>query len=490
MLFLLFLVVLTAKVPDSDSYFLAAAGRFIVTNRYVPKTNPFVIHEGLAMIVQQWLVDLLNYFLMEKTGLIGIMAYTAVVFYVALIMTYRYFGEFTEKKTDRIIFTFFSGVVLIQFANTRPSILTYMVLLQMLTVLERSSKDGDRKRLLWLPVLSLIEINIHASFWPALFVLMLPYIFFDSIPQKGKVKAWLVSWFHRKKGLLAAATAMLLVGFMNPNGIDGMLYFFKSYGSTGGMGSLIQEMETPSVCSLSNFGIVIGITAIGMYVSGWIRKKDTGEPVSGYSMKAVYMAAGTIVMVMMHIRNQWFMMAGIFPLALEVLEQMERKPVAHKYRYSVREYNALAVIYPMLLTVALAVCIPGVIKGEISDKVTTPTAAVEYLEQIEPDNSSLRIYTGFNNGAYLEWNGYQVYLDARPELYMSKINGKADIYTEYLTVSRVDADFEAFLRKYCFDYLVCENTENLATYLSCSEEYEEVVAGNGYKLFKRLPNVS
>ena len=63
--------VLRLTCVDSDSYFLMATGRYIVENGEVPKINPFVIHSDLAIIVQQWIIDVINYLLYDNFGING-----------------------------------------------------------------------------------------------------------------------------------------------------------------------------------------------------------------------------------------------------------------------------------------------------------------------------------------------------------------------------------------------------------------------------------
>ena len=45
------LLVMKEFTPDSDAWFLAATGRYIVENQQVPVINPFTIHEGYSIIV-------------------------------------------------------------------------------------------------------------------------------------------------------------------------------------------------------------------------------------------------------------------------------------------------------------------------------------------------------------------------------------------------------------------------------------------------------
>ena len=47
----------------------------------------------------------------------------------------------------------------------------------------------------------------------------------------------------------------------------------------------------------------------------------------------------------------------------------------------------------------------------------TPLDAKEYLDKCSIAKSRIKILSSFNNGGYFEWNGYKVFIDARPEIY-------------------------------------------------------------------------
>ena len=97
------------------------------------------------------------------------------------------------------------------------------------------------------------------------------------------------------------------------------------------------------------------------------------------------------------------------------------------------------------------------------------------------------IFNSLVNGGYLEWRGYKTYIDQRPELYCKEINGKADIYNEYLDVKNGRIDFQKFLDKYGFNYLIVLNYEDgFQTFLECSDGYEVVVEADQYKVFKKI----
>ena len=111
---------------------------------------------------------------------------------------------------------------------------------------------------------------------------------------------------------------------------------------------------------------------------------------------------------------------------------------------------------------------------------------VEYLDSLDKDN--IILYTEFNNGAYFELAGYKVYIDARPELFMKKINNKEDIYTEYIDVVNGKTDVREFISKYNFTHLVTNNLSITGIYLKYSDDYRLIVENELYSLYEKISN--
>ena len=92
--------------------------------------------------------------------------------------------------------------------------------------MELYAKTNNKKYLLILPIISLIQINIHGMFFFMLFIFMLPYIvnafkfnFKNDIQKKYDLKP-----------IVLIMIIMLLTGLINPYGIKNILYVFTSYG--------------------------------------------------------------------------------------------------------------------------------------------------------------------------------------------------------------------------------------------------------------------
>lgn len=62
------------------------------------------------------------------------------------------------------------------FMMPRPQIFDYLLLSIVLYIMEVFYQKRNNKILLWLPFLSVLQINLHSSTWFMLFLFMLPYV--------------------------------------------------------------------------------------------------------------------------------------------------------------------------------------------------------------------------------------------------------------------------------------------------------------------------
>lgn len=472
-----------ARVPDSDTFFIAATGRHIVENGVVPTINPFVIHDGLGIVVQQWLFDVLIYGIYNTFGNFGLFVYVASIYAAGLFLLYRFFGLFTSNPKIKRMILIASSVLLAVFGVARPTGISFVILLSLLYCIEQYRRTQNKKYLCVLPILSLLEINIHAAMWPMMFVLILPYIFPYTLPTKTNIGNNIKKWFGKNKFILITMLTMFGMGFINPNGLTGMTYLLHSYGSATG-GITIQELLPPATNELSGIVIILSAVFVAAYI--YLNKNKLTDPSydKQNEFSKIYLALGTLVLACMHGRNMWYLLLGITPEIVSVLDgrvfnKQKTKKTSPTYMIYFRA------IYSVVATVVITITVFSVTdyaQYTNEDSNVAPIKAVEYLNENADDN--IILYTEFNNGAFFEWHQYKVYMDARPELFQKKVNGKKNVYTEYCNVEKGKADYQEFLDKYGFTHLMVSENTRFDVYLRHNENYNAAVTGNGYTLYE------
>lgn len=478
-------ILIKRNVPDTDTFFLAATGRWIAEHMSVPIINPFVIHDGFSVIIQQWGFDVLMYYIYEYGGSTGLFIYTLIAYGMTVLLMYAFFKLFTKNHTTQAIITLIASFGFLCFASPRPTSLTIIIMLLFLYSLEKWHQTASLQWLIPLPILSFIQVNMHSSMWPMLFVFIIPYIFPHAIVKKNHISKSVAEWFRRNKWLLVTIIIMFATGLLNPNGLNGMLYVFKSYGhvSSNDTSFIINELAQPTMMDTMGIFVIISIIFITVFITKNAKRLMEYTPKQHSDIIRLYTAAGTTVLAAMHLRNMWYLLIGALPLIAVILDGIPSFPFNRHNPSGIKCAGQMsAALLAVLLSFNICSSMPYTI-DENQDTEFTPISAVEYLHTKE----DVILFNEFNSGAFLEWKGYQVYIDARPELFAKNINGKDDVLKEYISVCNGYIDYEQFLNQYHFTHLIV-STPFLRTYLSKHHDYHAVVVSNQYVMYEYAPS--
>lgn len=462
--FLGILVIFFAVIlnPDNDMWWMISTGRYIVENKMIPTVNPFTIHDGYEIVVQQWLTAVFNYEIYIHFGNIGFIVTAISITVFSLFLCYRYVSMFTNDTNGKILLISVTAFIFAAFTTMRPTIFTIPVVLLELINLEKWNGNKKKSRyLVPLIFLSVLEINIHAALWPLLLILTLPYI----VPGYALNFKYFVTELMNRKWLIITDIFMFLCGFLNPNGAKSMLYLIKSYKKTALMNSIL-ELQKPTILSIWGILLVAQIIFLVFYLREYGTNSDFSK---------VFLAAGTIFMSCTAVRNIWMAAIGCLPLFASMLPDMIRFRKEHVY-----ELWKTIIINAVLLG-CIAVILPEIV-GQVKNKEIPVKDAAEYLESVaDPDRE--KVYTSFDNGGMFEWCGFKVYTDARPELFTKDINKKESIDDEIYNVEYGFINYRDFIDKYDFTYIVVNKNMPFMYYLENDEKWTCVYESGGISIY-------
>lgn len=457
---------------DNDVYFMLAEGKEIFRNG-IQYENTFFIHEGYKKVVQQWMWDVIVYFIYGHTGKAGLFFFTVsnvVLFSIALLHITRLFNLEKYISSILIVFTLLwsSG-----YFSIRPVLFSMTLLLLQIGVVEKYKRDMDWKILLWLILISLIEINMHCSNWIFHFVFLLPYYF----PAVNKKCIRMNRHTYPVSPLIFIQVPMFLAGFLNPYGVDAMLYLLRSYNSK--LKSLeIQELEVPTVMSMIG-GLLIFAIIIFLY----LYTKEI------FDAEYIYMCLGCLLLGMTHNKNILFPCIAIFLLVANYCREKEIPLINENlWRFTWNRNNICNLYAPLLFTAIVSIfLIFTSYSTEETDNSQNVNYAVEYLQEHHiPEGTA--ICTNINCGNRLEYLGYKIYMDARPELYFESINQKEDVINEnYDLMFKLDKEtYSNFKEKYDFEYYITLIGTQIDCFLQTDPDFEQVVDSTSYRMFKKV----
>ena len=460
------------KFFDGDIYHMLSAGKAIA-NQGVIKEDVFFVNSGHKIVIQQWLYDLVVYEVYGNLGKAGILLFTillSVLFMILAIRVMRYYEIDIRLAVTAVLLicTFLNTVFTI-----RPGLFTLILLLLQICICERHLKTGKSFYLYFLPLITILEINFHASMWIAHFIFLLPYLV--PIPEAAKKYVKLED-HHISISKAILPTGFMIAGlFVNPYGIDGITILFKQ-SEIASLG--ISELRSPALSS--KFAIVmVAFLVIFAFLYGKIKIHSS----------TAFLFLGTSLMLISNLRNIQMYSIGLIAIMCDLLAAAPLAKAEKLFRKTSKVLVVMCAILDVVLICTSAVKIPyaRILRDHPSDNISTPVKAVEYLDSHASKDA--RIYTEFTGGSYVSWKGYKIYFCSRTEGYCKDVNGGYDLIGEYASIylntrTSCNDTFDRFLSEYDFDYLIVESRNRMYPYIASSEDYEPVVTGNGYVVFR------
>lgn len=471
-----FIIMIATCIPvaihwqDSDMNWLIATGRYIVNNG-IPYKNPFIFLDGFDIVVQQWGYAAIVALIYDNIGSIGMILFLGVLEFINAWLIYKLVNRHTDNSVIAVLAAVF-GICVYTYNNLRPELITSVLIFAELNCLDLFLKTGRRKWLIGLPATMILEANLHIAMWPLHFVVLLPYC----VPVN--IKHIINKSFGKKQILpvFVASIASLITTFINPYGIDGVTYVFKSY-NTG-----LSKLNIAELCPLSADSIYFVYWMIILVMMCYLayRKKLTSA--------ALFMTVGFMFVSISHLRNYAFLIISVAYLFTCLDEKC-----FDIFKRFVPNVNIiiLALCYICFL-VQFGTAIATRVSSSNYDNI------ISYLDE-HADKETAKIFTSFSSGATLEFNGYKIFTDARPELYHESLNNKASIMWEleyanldkdYDSTQYIDTVIEPFLDKYDFDYIVVlTNNKTLlsfSVYLDLTDEYTRVATDKNVVLYEKV----
>lgn len=483
-----FLVVLTTKqILDNDTYWLIKTGEFI-TQHGIPKTDFLTMHKAMDITVQQWLSSVLFYRLHAVFGAIGPIAMGWIAFVAIVLLAYKATMIFSEEnELVSLIATTLVALTIRGYCLARPQIFTYVLVFIELIFLEKYVKSGNWKYLIALPILSVLQVNLHLSMWIVLLIIWLPY-FANSLPIK--IKGESISCCNPKH-LIISAVAMLAGGIISPYGFKGLGYLFTS-SIEGELKGVILELN-PISFSLTYIDILCAIAVFIVFYICYIAFNDNQAPIRYHLLML-----GTLAMAVKYQKLiPYFTMVGL-SVSAALINNWNIHRFTRKFKDKHFNHNYGTVFIIILVgVIGTTMFIPRDVYHKIGNTETHVGSELYFkefdkaLEVLDKeDKDSMVLFNGFDTGPYLEFNGYTTYIDARAELFIEKNNHIHNYMVEYLGVASGRSDYREFIDKYGFTHLFVENVYEfpLMDQLSKDKDFEVIYKNEAFTIFKRIPN--
>lgn len=476
-----FFMVLSIKTYlDNDTYWIIKTGEYIFNNG-LPQKDFLTMHSNMDLVCQQWLSSVIFYKLYSWFGVAGPIALACIMFEVIVLLMHKLCKIVTTSSLAQAIVVLGTSIVLNRFIVTRPQIFTYAVVLVELICLEQFVRRGRWTYLIPLPILSVITVNLHASMWTMLFIIMMPY-FANALPIKIKGKRIACCSIIP---LIITAIVMVGAGLITPYGVKGMSFIFTS--SIGNkVNSTISELTPINLSAGNAYYIGLIVIALGFYAYN-LKKGSISAP-----LRYHLLILGTMAMGLKYTKLfPYFMLAGL----TVATSLMSGYRVKFKKKFEDRQFNLVVGTEILFFTVMFIAA--GIVADHITiiddpSKVDQPTYIAQLDEMCDildsENNDDIVLYNGFNAGGYLEFRGYKTYIDARADSFVVEANHDFDYLTEDAEIANGKLYYKEFIDKYGFTHFIVEKkiTPYLSTSLKNDDDYKLVSENDTFELYEAV----
>lgn len=467
----LFVCSLSKIDRENDIWFLLKHGEYILKHGF-PHIEPFSMHQNFSFVMQQWLSSVIFYISHKILGQYGILLVMIITNILMLYFLYKLCMLISENKFRlSIVITCITDIFLLLFMIARPWIFTMLNLIIVLYIMELFYKKNNRKALYFLPLISLIQINIQSSMWFMLFIFMLPYIVDLFLKERRRLSSFPL-----------IIILMFICGFINPYGLDNILYVVKSYGNYY-INNTVSEMLAISLNDkriLFYSYLFYFILAIELLIYIFCKK-------GRFELRHLFLFLGVSFLGLKNLRSMWIFIIGTIPFLSSYLKPYFKK-LSFKEENFELEPDERKKYYLVIVILCIYTCGVSVIaNSKFTNKLEKGIDAIYNTSNV---NAKTTVYTSYNNGSYAEYRNLKPYIDSRAEIFIKKNNHKEDIMKEYYLVYNGYISYDKFINKYKFDYMIIMKNEAIYTSALKDKNYKSIYYSKKYKyrVFERIEN--
>lgn len=424
------LAVFLIRDLDNDTWFMLNHGRYIMKNGLYPQYEPFTVHEGMEFTFQKWLSCILFWLIYKYLGKVALKLFLYGV-YMAFVFAMYKLLEYINKnaKIQNLATLVVLNAAMTQYLYTRPQMFTYLFLAIELIVLEKYVRENKTRLLVIIPILSLVEIQLHSTIWPIMLIFMLPYMFdvsfSDKIVKKLKI---LPARKYKRLPIWLTFIASAVVAVINPYGFESVVYLVKSL-QIPELKMLISEVRAPKPLSVNAFVIAVSLV---IFVYGFAKNKKI-------ELRYLFLFGGTTLMSMMSARQMSFM---LIPAAMLMAYFFDFKNLSNVMKAS------FALIFALVSFDSVFDASWG--QTHYQQYVTD---ACDALYEYEPNPEGTCVFNLDDEGSYLEFLGFRTYADTRAEVFSDKINNSKNYLAEKIGFESETVSYKEFIYQYDYKYV-------------------------------------
>lgn len=464
---------------DGDTGWHIVTGRMIIDTLTIPFADPYShTMPGTPWTAHEWLAEVIFAGLDRLGGLNAVVVFTASIICLTVLLLYLFMVRRGVSPIIAAVLTALGALASALHWLARPHAFSFLFTFAFIAALEIYQREG-RDRLLLLPVLMAVWVNLHAGYILGIMLLMI-YV-------AGNVAGWL--WgsdrdrsltMAKRLGLITALT--VVATFLNPHGPKILYFPFHLVGREYIMDNIL-EWLSPNFHTDKAFEMVL----LYMFVVFALSRKrpDIFEGLAALMMvhMSLYSARYIPLLVIIVLPMAAVRTGGVLSDVTSyfgrhnIVVRVRDRLTAISTNIAAQEAVFNRHIWPVV-AVAVAMYIAangGALNGRMlmdyrHDPKIFPVDAVEFaLAEDIPG----RMFNNDGWGGYIIYGTYprfKVFFDGRSDMY------GVDFLKEYAEAARAKPDYEKVLDKYGVGWVMFNANSPLCQLLACSDGWRLVYA--------------
>ncbi|MDD3303717.1 MAG: hypothetical protein PHP54_02255 [Clostridia bacterium] len=467
-------VLLISKVSlQNDTLFDIKLGEQYVTEG-INTVDNFSIHENLKYVSHHFMANIITYLVYDVCGFMGLYFLEILLTLIIALLFYNANRIFLKSNKMSYLLLFVELLFMSPYISVRAQMYSYILFLLEIICIEKFLRKKDFKMLILLSILPLLIINFHAGTIFFYFIMIGVYLL-NYLPIKmGKFES------NRKikknlKYLLIPVVSGILLMFLNPFGIDNVLYSVKTLNNTF-INNNIAEFQPATL-----FNCLMGFIYIFALINSYILTKKK------IRTEQVFLLYGTIFMTLLSFRH-FSLLVIVSVTSIEhitsFLQEIKEKILLEVDKNKIKNMKmSMSFIYLFVIfSFGFFWCAPK--SYDYLPEDTYPLEGMKYIDNNIAKDS--KIFNEYAWGSLMMFHNRKVFIDSRADLYTKEYNKDVNVAMDYIDAINCNKDYNEILKKYNIDYLfispkssLYHNVENNVNY-ECvyKDEYSAIVKVN------------
>ena len=469
----------TNGIGDSDYFWHIALGKHIVENRSIFEQDVFswiAAERGYIETAHSWLGSVIIYLFstLFADPVCGASLYAFATSAATSFITAYAWGSPWDRDNQKCVFinglsTIMAGLSVV-ICGTSPRPLSFGILLFVISMLLLHDGFEDLKsRKCWgLPMISVLWANLHGGSVPILFAFTGMFLILSFLPAcswKGIGQSYRRSAARIKRftGLLVSSIAAALI---NPYGYRLFIYFF--FTNNAATKDYISEWQPAYLLNLSV------VLAIGILLITALIRRDQKPAELSYLLPVF----ATLFMTGLYIRiSPYLILCSVMYFSHSLHSVFGEKEPRKLNTLTIGRLNALILAIAVTMT-CVSIQTRSKTDSETPGDTITPEL-ITALQEIRPE----RMYTGYNDGGYLIYHGFQSFIDSRADLFPGAMLKRAIEFEDIKNFTAQEID--SYIAEYDFDAILAAPKRAISIWLTVSPDWEPAFEDERHILFVR-----